>query len=176
MSIDIIGHAIVSADGMIASADGTVPPALRNDIDWLRFQAALDRAALVVIGRIAHRRFPNPGRKRLVATRSVTALEPDPRDPRASFWNPAGIGFPEAVERLGVTSGTIAVTGLFDLILPHFTGFDLAEAHSVTLPGGMACFVSGPPAEVLTAAGLQPGTAQVLDPVANVTLTRWRKP
>lgn len=175
MSIEIIGHAIVSADGMIAGPDGAVPPALRNDIDWLRFQAALDRAALVVVGRIAHRRFPNPGRKRLVATRSVTTLEPDPRDPRASFWNPAGIAFPEAVEALGITSGTVAVTGLFDLILPYFTGFDLAEAHSVTLPGGIACFAAGPPAEVLSAAGLRPGTAQVLDPAANVTLTRWRK-
>ena len=44
-SVIIEGHAIVSVDGMIAAADGTMPPALRSEPDWRIFQAALDVAA-----------------------------------------------------------------------------------------------------------------------------------
>jgi hypothetical protein len=173
VSIEIVGHAIVSGDGMIAGPDGSVPPALRNDVDWLRFQAALDRSVLIVVGRVAHQRFPNPGRRRLVATRSVIALAPDPGDSRATLWNPRGIAFEDVLVRLGVDNGTIAVTGLFDLFLDRFTAFDLAEAHRVTLPGGIPCFAGGPPREVLAAIGLTPRRPEILDPVENVTLTRW---
>src|SRR5690606_35238256 len=74
------GHAIVSSDGMIAAADGSMPPQLRNDTDWRIFQSALDQAALVVLGRIGHARHPNPGRRRLVLTHSVAELEADPQD------------------------------------------------------------------------------------------------
>ena len=62
-----VGHAIVTADGRIADAAGHMPPALRNPADQLRFEAALDAAALVVMGRLGHRRHPNRGRRRLVA-------------------------------------------------------------------------------------------------------------
>ena len=65
-SVIVEGHAIVSVDGMIAAADGSMPPALRNEADWRIFQAALDAAVLVVLGRLGHERNPNPGRKRLV--------------------------------------------------------------------------------------------------------------
>ena len=54
MSLEIIGHAVVSADGRIADRHRQMPAILRNDKDWLRFQAALDRAALVVLGRLGH--------------------------------------------------------------------------------------------------------------------------
>ena len=46
MPLEIIGHAIVSADGMIADRNRRMPAALRNDADWRRFQAALDRSDL----------------------------------------------------------------------------------------------------------------------------------
>ena len=78
--LEFEGHAIVSVDGMIADAEGLMPAALRNDADWRLFQAALDGAALVVLGRLGHARHPNPGRRRLVVTRAVEALAPDPQD------------------------------------------------------------------------------------------------
>ena len=76
MSTEIVGHAVVSADGRIADHNRQMPEVLRNDKDWRRFQAALDRAALVVLGRLGHEAHPNPGRRRLVVTSRVERLEP----------------------------------------------------------------------------------------------------
>ncbi|MBL8594343.1 MAG: dihydrofolate reductase, partial [Devosia sp.] len=109
-SVIVEGHAIVSVDGMIAAADGSMPPALRNEADWRIFQAALDAAALVVLGRLGHERHPNPGRKRLVLTRSVATLERDPADALTQFWNPAGLDIGEVLTELGISDGTIAIT------------------------------------------------------------------
>ncbi|WP_395815819.1 dihydrofolate reductase [Devosia sp.] len=151
------GHAIVSVDGMIADATGAMPPALRNDADWQSFQAALDRSSLVVLGRLGHSRHPNPGRRRLVLSRSVKDLSVDPVDQRAVFWNPAGIDIGTVLERLGIAAGTIAVTGgtrTFDLFLPHYHRFVLAEDEGLTLPAGVPCFSAGTPREVLAAHGL----------------------
>ena len=47
----LIGHAIVSDDDRIADAAGSFPDALRNRSDWTHFQAQLDRADLVLLGR-----------------------------------------------------------------------------------------------------------------------------
>ncbi|MFX7748073.1 hypothetical protein ABTK03_22080, partial [Acinetobacter baumannii] len=70
-----------------------MPQRLMNDADWRLFQAALDRAELVVLGRVGHQRHPNPGRRRLVLTRSVTGLVVDPADRCAHFWNPEHVTF-----------------------------------------------------------------------------------
>ena len=75
MSVEIIGHAIVSADGAIADRQRRMPPELRNDNDWTRFQAALDASVLVVLGRLGHEAHPNPGRRRLVVTGAARGLE-----------------------------------------------------------------------------------------------------
>ncbi len=176
MTIEIIGHAIVSADGMIADRDRRMPPSLRNDADFRRFQAALDAAALVVLGRLGHELHPNPGRKRLVVTSRVAWLERDPADANAMLWNPGGISFSRVLAGLGIADGTIAVTGgtrVFDLFLPGYTQFDLVTAERVTIPGGAPCFSDGPPAEVLAQAGLRPDAPEVLDD--GVTLTVWRR-
>lgn len=170
------GHAIVSVDGMIAEADGTVPPSLRNEADWRQYQAALDAAVLTVSGRRGHELNPNPGRRRLVLTRSVADLAPDPRDPLATFWNPAGMSFPEALAALGVTDGTVAITGLFELFRPWYTLFQLSEMHTLVLPGGIPCFEAGHPRTVLTADGFRPAAVALLDPAALVTTTRWTRP
>jgi hypothetical protein len=170
------GHAIVSVDGMIAGPDGTVPPALRNEADWRQYQSALDAAVLTVTGRRGHELNPNPGRRRLVVTRSVADLGPDPRDPRATLWNPQGLGFPEALAALGVLKGTVAITGLFDLFRPWYTTFQLSEMHTLVLPGGIPCFAAGHPRTVLTADGLRPAEVTLLDPAALVTTTRWTRP
>lgn len=175
--IAFVGHAIVSADGMIAAADGTMPPALHVDADWLRFQAALDRAALVVLGRKGHALHPNPGRRRLVLTRSVASLATDPADPNATLWNPARLTIGEVLSALGITSGTVAITGgtgTFDLFAPRLTRFDLSEVADLSLPGGTPCFSAGHPRDVLAAQGMRAMTGEPLAP--GVTLTTWLKP
>ncbi len=176
MSVEIIGHAVVSADGMIADARGEMPADLRNEADWRRFQAALDAAKLVVLGRIGHLRHPNPGRRRLVVTSRTTDLATDPGDPNATLWNPAGMEFDRVLEKLGILSGVVAITGgqrVFDLFLGRFTRFDLVEMPAVTIRDGIACFSSDRPETVLAAAGLHPATAEPLEP--GVILTVWRR-
>jgi hypothetical protein len=181
MSIDrlrVEGHAIVSADGMIADARGLMPDRLRNDADWRYFQAALDRAALVVLGRLGHARHPNGGRRRLVLTHQIDALEPDRHDPLATFWNPAGMPVEAVLEKIGVREGTLAITGgtgSFDLFLPFYDSFILAEVHGFLLPGGTPCFSTGHPRDTLTTAGLRPGETCTIDATANVTQTGWTR-
>ena len=174
MAREIIGHAIVSADGMIADSAHRMPPGLRSDADWARFQAALDSSALVVLGRLGHEAHRNPGRLRLVATSRVVRIELDPNDGKAILWNPEAVP-PEAIlDELGI-EGTVAVTGgtrVFDLFRPLFTGFDLVRVAAVSIPDGIPCFSGGDPRRVLAAEGLHVIQTVALD--AEATLTLWR--
>ena len=172
------GHAIVSVDRMIADADGLMPETLRNDVDWRAFQAALDIAAVVVVGRLGHQRHPNPGRRRLVFTRSVTGFRPDPKDPKAVLFNPDAASLAEVLAFLGIREGTLAITGgtgVFDAFLPVFDRFELAEAQQAFLPGGRPCFTGGHPRTALVAAGLLPSSFELIDPQAKVSLIGWTR-
>jgi hypothetical protein len=172
------GHAIVSEDGMIADALGNMPTGLQNEADWKLFQAALDRAALVVLGRLGHTRHPNPGRRRLVLTHQIAAFEPDPADSLATFWNPAGMPIATVLDRLGVRDGVLAITGgtgAFDHFLPLYDRFLLAEVSGLHIVDGTWCFSEAMPREALSAAGMKPGLPQLIDPQAGVTLTDWRR-
>lgn len=174
MSIEIIGHAIISADGRIADRDRQMPAALRNDKDWTRFQAALDQAALVVLGRLGHEAHPNPGRKRLVVTSRIEAFEEI--DAQVLLWNPLGLEFDAVLKRLGISEGEIAVTGgqaVFDLFLDRFTRFDLVTVDGVLIPDGVPCFSAGWPDEVLAREGLRVKEREELDP--GVRLEVWRR-
>ena len=174
MSIEIIGHAIVSADGRIADRERQMPAALRNDTDWTRFQAALDRAALVVLGRLGHEAHPNPGRRRLVVTSRIADFEVI--DAQVLLWNPAGLEFDAVLVRLGIAAGEIAVTGgqaVFDLLLPRFTRFDLVTVDGALIPDGVPCFSTGWPDEVLAREGLLVAEREELDP--GVRLEIWRR-
>jgi hypothetical protein len=176
-SVIVEGHAIVSVDGMIAAADGTMPPALRSEADWRIFQAALDVAALVILGRLGHERHPNPGRRRLVLTRSVVTLEPDPDDPLTHNWNPANIEIAHVLDRLGITEGVLAVTGgtgTFDLFLPFYDRFVLSEVRGLTLDNGIPCFTKGHPRFVLPGAGLEARDMELID--RGVIQTQWVRP
>lgn len=173
--LTIEGHAIVSADGMIADAAGEYPAALRNEADWVQYQRALDQAVVVVTGRRGHERFPNPGRKRLVLTHRVDRLAPDPNDPRATYWNPAGLPLQPALAELGVTRGVVAITGVFDLFVADYDRFVLSESHRLLIPQGMPCFAAGHPREVLAAAGLRPIAVELIDPAAMVITTVWER-
>ena len=153
-----------------------MPPALRNDADWQSFQAALDRSALVVLGRLGHARHPNPGRRRLVLTTSVTDLAPDPADRLATWWNPAGIEIAAVLAQLGIAEGTIAITGgtgTFDLFVPHYDRFVLSEVRDSMLSDGIPCFSNGHPRFVLPGAGLGPRDMDLID--RGVVQTQWVK-
>lgn len=174
MSIEIAGHAIVSADGRIADRHRQMPVELRNDKDWARFQAALDRAALVVLGRLGHEAHPNPGRRRLVVTSRAERLERI--DELVTLWNPAGVDFRDVAVELGITEGTIAVTGgqqVFDYFVRRFTRFDLVTVDGALIPDGVPCFSGEWPDEVLAQAALRVTQRETLDP--GVRLEVWRR-
>jgi len=167
------GHAIVSADGAIATPEGEMPKPLQVDADWRAFQAALDRSALVVLGRFGHERHPNPGRRRLVVTGTVNRWERE--DEFAVLWNPDGARLADVLEEIGVNGGTLAITGgtgVFDLFMGCYDRFVLSEVHGVVLPDGRPCFSAAHPRVVLARSGLVPSEAMEIAP--DVTTTLWR--
>src|SRR5512147_2323499 len=126
------GYVIVSGDGMLANAQNAMPDELKFEGDKRFFTAALDRAALIVHGRHSHEDQPNsPKRRRIVLTRKVADVEPDPSNPKALLWNPLGAPFEAACERAGVASGTVAVIGgpcVFDMFMDRYDTFWLSVA------------------------------------------------
>jgi dihydrofolate reductase len=178
----IDGYVIVSADGMLASAARVMPDELKFEGDKRFFTAALDRADLIVHGRRSFEDQPNsPRRKRIVLTRSIGAVAPDPSNPMAILWNPAAASFEAACDAAGVRSGTVAIIGgpdVFGMFMDRYDTFWLSQAPRVRLPGGEPCFPGVPahsPQAVLAAHGLQAGDAQILDRANNVTVTPWRR-
>ena len=182
MTFRFEGYVIVSADGMLADARHVMPESLKFEGDKTFFEAALDRAALIVHGRHSHEGQPNsPKRKRLILTRKIASLAVDPELPNASLWNPQGASFEDACAFADVASGTVAIIGgpvVFDMFMDRYDTFWLSEAPHVRLPGGEGCFVGVPertPREILSAHGLKPGEPQVLDAAHGVTVTPWRR-
>jgi hypothetical protein len=178
----IEGYVIISADGMLANAAHVMPDELKIEGDKNFFTAALDRADLVVHGKNSGEEQPNsPKRKRLILTRSVPALAPDPANPRAILWNPAGSTFEQAAEAAGVRSGAVAIIGgphVFAMFMDRYDTFWLSEAPKVKIPGGEGCFPRVPeftPQQILKSHGLKPGAPQLLDAAENVTATPWRR-
>jgi dihydrofolate reductase len=178
----IDGYVIVSADGMLANADHVMPAELKFDGDKKFFTAALDRADLIVHGRHSHEDQPNsPRRNRIVVTRTIDAIAPDPSNPKATLWNPAGAAFEAACDFAGMRSGTVAIIGgpdVFGMFMDRYDTFWLSQAPRVRLPGGEPCFPGVPehsPQDILAAHGLKAGEAQILDPANGVTVTPWRR-
>ena len=178
----IEGYVIVSGDGMLANADRVMPEGLKFEGDKQFFTAALDRAELIVHGRNSGEDQPNsPQRKRVILTRNVSAVAPDPSNPRATLWNPAGAPFEAACDHAGIHAGTIAIIGgpyVFDMFMDRYDTFWLSLAPLLFLPGGEPCFPGVPqhsPQEILAAHGLKPGAMQMLDPAADVSVTPWRR-
>ena len=174
--VEIHAYAIVSRDDRIADAAGAMPDSLRNEADWAYFQAGLDQADWVALGRISHEATPNPkGRRRLIVSSAARGLET-----RADgvWWDPARISFDEVAARLAPQGGRIAVPGgqgVFDLFLRlGYAAFHLARAEGVDLPGGRGLFAAtegGEAAdETLRRAGLRPGPRRWLDEAAEVSL------
>ena len=178
----IEGYVIVSADGMLANAAHVMPDELKFEGDKQFFTAALDRAALIVHGRHSGEDQPNSSlRKRIIVTRKVGAIAPDPSNPKATLWNPAGAPFEAACERAGVRSGTVAIIGgphVFGMFMNRYDTFWLSQAPRVRIPDGEPCFPGVPqhsPQQILASHGLRAGEAQVLDPAHDVSVTPWRR-
>jgi dihydrofolate reductase len=174
------GCAIVSADGMLADASGNQPPELIVEADKQFFDAKLDGASLIVHGRNSHEGQRNsPKRKRVYATRKVTAIEPHPSNPNAVRWNPAGASIEEAAARLGVEAGLVAVIGgteIFDLFLDRYDTFWLTLAPRVHLPGGVPVFSGVPDStadDILRRHGLAVDETRMLDAAQDVSLVKW---
>ena len=181
-ALRIDGYVIVSADGMLANAAHVMPDELRFEGDKQFFTAALDRADLIVHGRHSYEDQPNsPRRKRLIVTRLIAAVAPDPSNPKATLWNPAGAAFEAACDHAGVRSGSAAVIGgpdVFGMFMDRYDTFWLSQAPRVRLPGGEPCFPGVPersPQAILAAHGLTAGEAQILDPAGGVSVTPWRR-
>jgi dihydrofolate reductase len=179
---DIHGYAIVSADDRIAGRDGRMPAALHDDADWARFQAALGRAAVTVLGRLGHEQNANRlGRNRLVVSSSVGDIE---RRANVTWWNPATAPVEAALAAAAPAGGMVVVVGgrrVFDLFLQiGFDEFHLTRMARVVIPGGIPVFSgvdAGRPAdEILAARGLVPGPRESLDQDAAVTLVVWTPP
>jgi dihydrofolate reductase len=171
----IEAYVIASADGMIADQSGVQPASLQFEADRRQFESGLDRADVVVNGRHSAEGQPNSmSRRRLIVTRQAASLTPDPGNPKARLWNPAGASLEEACAALGVNSGTIVVIGgpqVYVLFLKlGYDCFHLSRAVKVRLPGGLPLF-AGDPDAALAAAGLEAGPTRWLED--GLTLTDW---
>jgi dihydrofolate reductase len=176
----IEGFAIVSRDGMLANVDGVMPPELMIAGDQEFFEAGLEATDAVIHGRNSQEDFRRSAdRRRLIATRRVSGLAPDPRNAKAMLWNPDAVPFTDGLKRLGLSKGRIGIIGgtsIFGLFLPLYDLFHLSRADDVTLPGGRPVFPEVPaqtPEQILTAHGLRPGETRPLDPVRNARLVTW---
>jgi dihydrofolate reductase len=180
-SLRIDGYVIVSADGMLAKA-GVMPDELKFAGDKAFFADALDQADLIVHGRNSFEDQPNsPKRRRLIVTRRLPALAPDPANPLAVLWNPAGASFESACDLADVRAGTVAIIGgpdVFGMFMGRYDTFWLSMAPQVRLPDGEPCFAGVParsPQQILAAHGLKPGDAKILDARFEVSVTPWRR-
>jgi hypothetical protein len=181
-SLRIEGYVIVSADGMLADARNVMPDELKFEGDKAFFTAALDRADLILHGRNSYEDQPNsPRRRRIILTRTVDAIAPDPTNPKSILWNPAGASFDAACNHAGVDAGTVAVIGgpgVFGMFMDHYDVFWLSLAPRVRLPGGEPCFPGVParsPQQILAAHGLRADEPQMLDAANDVSVTPWQR-
>lgn len=180
----IEGYAIVSADGHIADHNAHMPDSLKNDEDQRFLDAALDQADLLVHGRHSHEGHESSEhRRRLVVTRSVPAIMPDPVTPKSIFWNPAGATFQAACAAHGLDGGFVAILGgpeVYSLFLDiGYDCFHLSRSRRVSLPGGLPVFAHGrhgrSAEEALRRAGLVARSERTLDEANGVTVVDWRR-
>ena len=176
------GYVIVSAEGMLTDASGVMPDALKFPGDQAFFTAGLDRADLIVHGRHSFEDQPNsPKRTRIVLSRGIDAVAPDPDNEKATLWNPDGASFEDACAVAGIQAGTIAVIGgpaVYGMFLDRYDVFWLSQAANVHVPDGQGCFPGVPaqsPQQVLAAHGLEASEVQVLDEAHDVRVTAWRR-
>ncbi len=159
----IEGYAVISDDGMIADADGALPPSLIREEDQRFYLSSLDRVDVVVHGRHSAENPRSPARRRLIVTTLVRALTADPPLGDAYLWNPRSVAFDEALATFGANTKSVGILGgtdVFTLFLDRFDVFYLTRITGVRLPGGRPVFRGVPqrtPEEILSAHGLVRG-------------------
>jgi dihydrofolate reductase len=177
----IEGYAVISKEGMIATADGKFPEAIKIPADHKFYQDSVDRASAVANGRHSAEGGPKEKlRRRLLLTRRVNRLMPDPANPRTILWNPGSTPFDEAWARLGIEDGILAVVGgtdVFGLFLAlGYDTFYLSRTDA-SVPDGRPVFPGvGTVAtveEVMARAGLVLGETRLLDPATNTRVEAW---
>jgi dihydrofolate reductase len=175
----IVGYAIVSQDGMIATSDGLMPPSLIFEADQVFYRTSLAQAQVVVHGRNSGKGVPDAGNQhRVIVTGAVDRLISVSSTPHIVRWNPARTSFGEVIRRLGISVGTIAVVGgtdVFELFLHiGYDAFYLSRAELVFLPGGRPLFRSIPasaPEDALQAHGLARRSERTLE--THLILEEW---
>ena len=176
----IEGYAIISEDGMLATADRIMPDSLQIKADQEFFERGLDSVDVIVHGRYSQERQTRSLlRYRLILTGRVPAIAVHPSNPRARLWNPAGASLKQALTALGAPGPNLGVIGgaeVFELFLGQYDVFYLTRAPGVWLPGGRPVFPDVParmPEQILADHGLAPGPAVVLDSQRGVTVVGW---
>jgi hypothetical protein len=181
LPVQIHGYAIVSDDDRITDSTGATPAALRNEADWAYFQSELDRADLVVLGRLGHEANPNiKGRKRLVVSSSSPGLE---KRGDEWWWNPERCSWEDVVATVLPRGGRVAVPGgrrVFDLFLQiGYDFFHLSRAEGLEIGSGIglfSCCDNGVSAcAALFESGLEAGPRRILDRGPPVSLTLWTR-
>ena len=177
----IEGFAIISHEGMIAASDGSFPETLKIPADQKFYQDSLDRAAAVANGRHSSEGGPKEAaRRRIVLTRRVERVVPDPDNTNAILWNPASAPFEEAWMKLNLADGTLAVVGgtdVFGLFLN--IGYDVffLTRTEVSMPHGRPVFPgvgrNATPEEVFAKHGMVLRETRVLDRATNTRLEEW---
>ncbi|MEO9970695.1 MAG: hypothetical protein ABJG15_12915 [Hyphomonadaceae bacterium] len=181
--MQIEGYAVVCENDCIADAEGKMPDSLKSDAEWAYFQAGLDLADLIVLGRKSDDVTPNPKeRLRLVMTRAVTA--PTVKDQGTVLWNPVHTSFSRAIDLFEVNIDRVAVTGgkeVFDYFLQSDLGyscFHLSRMKNVYLRGGVKLFSAlevscETPDKLLQSLAYLPSERIELDTKASVV--RWAR-
>ena len=168
----IDAYAIVSAEGMIADADGVMPASLRHEADHRFFATALESADLIAHGRRSHEGHENSHlRRRFIMTRAVSTLRREDGCDEVWLWNPQGISLDAAARAVGLERGVVAILGgttAYDMFLARYRAFYLSRAGRTRLPGGVPVFSEmrdGSTAEaVLVRHGLKPEPPLTLTP------------
>lgn len=176
MSIE--GYAVICENDCIAEASGSMPDSLKTDAEWAFFQAGLDRADLIVLGRKSHEVTPNPkARQRLVMTGRVE--KPEWENARTVLWNPQAATLETALAMFEGAAKHLAVTGgrlVFDYFLNTslgYTTFHLSRVKDVYLKGGVKVFTAleearQTPESLLRERGYAPEKWRQLDDIASV--------
>jgi len=181
----IEGYAVISREGMIATANGQFPEQLEIPADHAFYMESLSRAAAVANGRHSAEGGPDEQqRPRLVLTRRVDRLVPDPNNPKAILWNPGSTPFAEAWARLvhekAVGAGALAVVGgpdVFGLFLSiGYDAFHLTRTDA-SVPAGRPVFPGVGTGlsveEVMARHGLVLHDTRLLDPTLDCRVETW---
>jgi dihydrofolate reductase len=119
-------------------------------------------------------------RRRLILTRHVPAIAPDPSNERRCSGI-RGASFEQALAALAAPIASVGVIGgtdVFGLFLDRYDIFYLTREPGVRLAGGRPVFPGVPartPEDVLASHGLTRGEAQVLDRVKGLVVVGWQR-